>query len=490
VRSGSGVFFVLFLTLGLGWNAFGDVNGDVTLQIGLIPEVSNAQTEAIQFAIDFEVLSNVNWTVSGLTLGSRMALGVTGIEHSILTAKTTLGALDIFSESVFATPFATNIPSDIDGDGIPNISDPDIDGDGLLDLVDPTPFGTFDAFIKPDIDGDGLLNEVDPDIDGDGIANAIDTTPFGTNFVITPVVRPIGPTLFVKKRITTTLNLAGFTLTNLAIFEDVNFTHPFASSVQTYGAELQTFQFGDIITVLGQTVSGINIRSVTGLGADPSLPNLVKKASFLGAVCKDPNNSIATPAARPFAFCVEQLFIDNVNIGSLVLNSRTEFRILPLKLGQTLTLRHGLFNDLINVTAAVNIDNVVMISPVNMSLFINSAPLTVFLGFNSKFAITSATSTLSVNVGSALLGTTAVFLPTTGLSSLSFRFQTVSPGGISVFANAVLSNPGAAPNGGFGNLNTAFSVNGQITPAFGINSSMGFTNTGFSNVTMRFVFKF
>lgn len=51
--------------------------------------------------------------------------------------------------------------TDIDGDGIPNETD-------------------------PDIDGDGILNESDPDIDGDGVPNAEDSAPAGPYVDLTP----------------------------------------------------------------------------------------------------------------------------------------------------------------------------------------------------------------------------------------------------------------------------------------------------------------
>lgn len=463
-----------------------DVTGDVTIQLGMLPLAT--QTEAVEYNFDFEVLSNIHWTVSGLMLGSRMALGVTGIEHVILSAETQLGAFDVLSQAVFATPFGTGIPDDIDTDGLLNATDPDIDGDGVDNLADPSPFGSLSAFIKPDIDGDGEPNETDPDIDGDGILNGVDATPFGTNFVITPLIRPIGPTVFVKKRLTTTITLAGFTITNLAILEDVNFTHPFLSSVQTYGTEMQQFRFGDIITVLGQTVSGINIRSVTGLGADPDVPNLIKKASFKGSICQE---SADLPGDYGnFAFCVEKLYIDNITVGSLSVSSATEFRILPLVLSQTFTLQHGFFNDAVNISASFTIDDVTSLSPLSTIVFVNSSPLSVSLVFNGSLAITSATATLSVGLDGALFAATGVFLPSTGLNSLNFSFQTVSLSGLSLNSNVALSNPGAGPGGGFGSYSATFSVAGNIVPHFGINGSLGFTNLGLTAVNAQFVFKF
>lgn len=331
----------LLLLGGAGAAALADVTGDIELRLGLFPD--NLDTEAVEYDIDFEVLSDIDFTVSGLTIGNRFALGVTGLEHYILTVRGTLGAMDVLDEIVFATPFSNQVPSDIDDDGVPNTSDADIDGDGTDNLSDSTPFGSFEVFIKDDIDNDGVPNAVDPDVDGDGTPNGIDTTPFGFNFTVSPLIRPIGETLFVKKRVTMNLNIAGVTLTNLAIFEDVNFTHPFSGSVQSYGAEMQEFRFGDILTLMGQTVSGINIRSVTGIGADPNVPNIIKKASFSGSICEEPEN---------FGFCVEQLFIDNVPIGPVTLSSLSEFRVIPLTLCQTFTARYADFLNLLDLSGS------------------------------------------------------------------------------------------------------------------------------------------
>lgn len=56
------------------------------------------------------------------------------------------------------------LPSDdLDGDGIPNASDPDMDGDGI------------DNDIDPDMDGDGIPNESDPDNNDGGTGSSPDT---------------------------------------------------------------------------------------------------------------------------------------------------------------------------------------------------------------------------------------------------------------------------------------------------------------------------
>lgn len=61
-------------------------------------------------------------------------------------------------------------PDDLDGDGIPNATDPDRDGDGCIDAEgDAFPDDPNYCF---DTDMDGVADELDPDDDGDGLSDA------------------------------------------------------------------------------------------------------------------------------------------------------------------------------------------------------------------------------------------------------------------------------------------------------------------------------
>ena len=66
-------------------------------------------------------------------------------------------------------PWAAWLPSsDLDGDGLADLSDPDDDGDSVPDPVD---FAPLDSFTASDLDGDGKGNLEDPDDDGDGMSD-------------------------------------------------------------------------------------------------------------------------------------------------------------------------------------------------------------------------------------------------------------------------------------------------------------------------------
>jgi len=71
-------------------------------------------------------------------------------------------------------------PSDLDGDGTPDVMDDDIDGDGwsnIIELQEGT--GHENRLSYPfDLDGDWIADHMDDDIDGDGIENAWDHFPY------------------------------------------------------------------------------------------------------------------------------------------------------------------------------------------------------------------------------------------------------------------------------------------------------------------------
>ena len=72
---------------------------------------------------------------------------------------------------------ATSKPTDADGDGIPDATDPDDDNDGVLDGADAFP---LDPNESVDTDSDGIGNNADLVDDGDGYTDQIEIVA-GTN---------------------------------------------------------------------------------------------------------------------------------------------------------------------------------------------------------------------------------------------------------------------------------------------------------------------
>ncbi len=208
--------------------------------------------EATVYKFDVQTDLNVNITISGLTMGIHSHAGTTGFEDIILSFATTLGALDISDEFVFAQPFAIAI------------------------LPDGQPV----------------------------YACIVDS---GDNCV----------TYFVKKRVEASISLGGVTFSNLAIFEDTTFPSPIALKTPGQTYQTQSFGFGDVVRIEGQTPSGITVSGETGMCARPD-DNLIKKHAWPYSVNPDcvGEEGVSKP---PFLFDYEQLTISGIPLASNLL---------------------------------------------------------------------------------------------------------------------------------------------------------------------------
>jgi len=80
-----------------------DISGSFAFDISLMPQTTTA--EMSKFDFDFEGLLELNITLSGLTFGNDLALGIAGMEHYIASLSATLGALKLLDEFAFAAPY-------------------------------------------------------------------------------------------------------------------------------------------------------------------------------------------------------------------------------------------------------------------------------------------------------------------------------------------------------------------------------------------------
>ncbi|MFH1531392.1 MAG: RHS repeat-associated core domain-containing protein [Pseudomonadota bacterium] len=82
------------------------------------------------------------------------------------------GYLDSIEAAVGSDPKdPESVPDDLDGDLVPDVSDPDIDGDGVPNDSDAFPADPTETL---DTDGDGVGNNGDDDDDGDGYSDEIE----------------------------------------------------------------------------------------------------------------------------------------------------------------------------------------------------------------------------------------------------------------------------------------------------------------------------
>ncbi len=250
------------------------VTGSFSIHLSLKPQTTS---EKAPFDIDFQAELNLKLAMSGLEFSFASIFGITGIEHAVVNLEADLGTLTIKDEFVFATPFS-NRPSPL------------------------TP----------------------------GCGPPMATGSLATGLPPCPDIVAVGPLLFVKKRVTAVIDIGGVTLENLALFEDVHFSAPLVSlgrvsrrTVITGGAvprpaadpnkdnkynqQDQRFRFGNILTIKGETPSGIRLTATSAFNADLQRWNCIKKRCFRGTVIEENDFE-------------ENLSIDNIRLGPVRLD--------------------------------------------------------------------------------------------------------------------------------------------------------------------------
>lgn len=450
------VIFALLLIFGYTQISQADVTGSFELDIALIPE--GAQTEAVKFDIDFQANLVINITLSGITFGADLGFGVTGVEFAVLSLTTNLGALAVFDQFVFAEPFACVL---FTGGSVSDLNT--INGGGQL--VGQCPGQQVIPI------GDG---------DGDGVID-----------------RAVG---FVKKRISIELNIAGISLSNLALFEDVDFpdiqggndhehdhfdgnlAYDLSSINTDVDDQTPTFGFGDVISISGQTVSGITVTGTTAFCA--SGVNYIKKRNFVWEVneaCTSGFGNGTTPieggAKTPLLFEQEDLWVEGIELGGVTLDIHSTF--IPLKpINAVITASTSIF-DLADVVAtfnSMNITNLVLSSVVttvtsgNLSLTLidlggdlsldqTNAVLSVVLNPNQNPAdfvislntnnsgLSAASFSLGISRNTLNLDSTTTFSGSGSLSwsSTSFSIDVNGGGGLSFGADFTYTPGGMGP---------------------------------------------
>ena len=426
---------VLVLVAGFMSVAKADVTGSFDIDITLIPE--GAQTEAVKFDIDFQANLQLNITLSGITFGADLGFGVTGVEFAVLSLTTNLGALAVFDQFVFAEPFGC--------------------------FAFPATGQCSGQLVAPIGDGDG-----------DGVID-----------------RAVG---FVKKRIQLELNIAGITLTNLALFEDVDFpdiqgggdhehdhfdtvTPYFVGQInETVDDQTPTFGFGDVISISGQTVSGITVTGATALCA--SGRNYIKKRSWTWEVneaCTAGFGNGTTPleggAKTPLLFEQEDLTISGIELGGVTIDISTTFRPLA-PISSVITASTNIL-DLADVTATFTSNNITSLSLSSITAVLVSGNLTlVLVDLGGDLSLDQSIAVLSVvlnpNQNPADFAVT-LSATNTGLSAASFSLG-ISRGNINLDSTTTFS--------GSGTLNwssTSFSI--DVDGGGGINFGADFSYT-------------
>jgi len=436
-------FLALVLVAGFAFVSKADVTGSFDIDIALDPQ-TNA-FEAVVFDIDLQANLQVNVTLSGLTFGADLGFGTTGVEFAILSLTTNLGALSVFDQFVFAPPFG----------------------------CDEFPSGGQCAgqFVGPigDADGDETAD------------NAVG---------------------FVKKRVEMELNIAGITLNNLALLEDVDFpdinatndhehdhfttsdTYDLSDTNSTINDNVPTFGFGDVITLSGQTVSGISVTNIAGICADAQDVNRIKKRSFAGevdAVCAGDDDAVDGTSEGLLAFTVEKILIEGVEIGGVTIDTELEFR--PASgVSADFTLGFSVAG-LANVTVFASSTNITNLTLDTISTVVSADNLTLVLNdFDGDLTIDevqgSFAVTLNPNQNPASLSVAIVTERGTGLSSLSATLS-VSRSGLNLTSTTAWAGDGTLAWD-----STSFSLSAEAG-ALNFGANMSFSSVGMSGAAIN-----
>jgi hypothetical protein len=356
-------FLALVLVAGFAAVTKADVTGSFDIHITMTP--MGTQTEAVEFFFDIQSNLQINVTLSGLTVSADIGFGTTGVEFAILGVSTSLGALQVDDDFVYASPFGctTFIGGQCEGQNV---------------------------FVMGDGDGDGVVD---------------------------------GAVGFVKKRIELELNIAGITINNLALFEDVDFpdihggaglpheddhftvpgTPYFLNGTDgIVDNQTPTFGFGDVITLSGQTVSGITVTGRTAFCADNF--NSIKKRSWpweVNEACTSQFGQDTTPleggAKTPLLFEREDLIISGVEIGGISFTVSTTFR--PLQPITSVIFASFQILDLANVTVILTSDNITDLGLSLIQTTVSSGNLNVTLrDFGGDLTIDSVSFTLALTI--------------------------------------------------------------------------------------------
>jgi len=437
---------LLVLTLVVGFFSFtqADVTGSFGVDINMTP--MGKQTEAVKFFIDFQSNLQVNVTISGLTLGADLGFGVTGVEFAVLSLTTNLGALAVSDQFVFAGAFGC---SDFTAAGI-----------GTCANENTVAIG--------DGNGDGVID------------NAVG---------------------FVKKRINLELNIAGITLTNLALFEDVDFPdisgaadheHDHFGPTQPYflnGTDVvvdnqtPTYGFGDVVSISGQTVSGITVSGSTALCASGT--NRIKKKSWSYEVNRACTAASASPidlgAKTPLMFEQETLNLSGIDFGGgVVVDVATVFKP-GTPLSSTITAKFSVLN-LADVTTTFTSDNITNLNLSSIVTSVSSGNLSLTLTdlggdlqIDSTVAVLS--TTLNANQNPASFTTTIATSKGTGITSAAFALG-VTRGTLSVDSTTTFSG-----SGGLTWASTSFSVS-AVSGDINFSAGLTYAQSGVSQTKL------
>jgi len=306
------------------------------------------------------------------------------------------------------------------------------------------------------------------------------------------------------------LNIAGITLTNLALFEDVDFpdinkseshTHDHYGVGGTYNVgqtngqvndQTPTYGFGDVITLSGQTVSGITVTGSTTICASGT--NTIKKRSWPYEVNKactasignilEEEGSIEDGAKTPLLFEEETLSVEGVVVGSVTLDVYTEWHPNDDNGFFTEIVASFSLLDLADVVVTLSSNNITNLSIDEIDIVVSSGNLTlVLVDDGGNLSIDETTAVLSVvlnpNQNPADLTIVIVAEEGTGVTLAAFSLG-ISRGALSLDTTTVFAGAGALDWVG-----TSFSLSVDTGSGISFGAEFEYTPGGMGETTIE-----
>ena len=342
-RAGIILFASLFI---MSMPALADVTGSFETHIAFNPQSTASEISLLDF--DIQNALNITAVISGLSISLHTHFGIAGVEDVILSTSATLGALDIQSEIVFGRFLGSCFP--------------------------------FSVFFNSCFSNRNIFNQIVP------VADSL---------------------LFVKKRFTMSLDIAGISLRNLSIFEDVNFR-----SGDPLAGQSQEFAFGDVITLAGSTPSGVSLNFQAGICAEKNA-NVIKKHFWPYRV----NEFCATTPKPDLLFDFEMVTIEGLPVAP---------NVVAAGMINCVTFQGcDLFVDLafsggpIPFSAILTFTNLTAVDFGGAQLIFNSGMATMTIGISStgslSFINVDVNATINPDTNPATLSISAAAMPGVGL---------------------------------------------------------------------------
>jgi len=231
------------------------------------------------------------------------------------------------------------------------------------------------------------------------------------------VLIPPADTLFVRSAVTSTVTLAGFTIRQLLMFEDVNFPSPGSSYDPLYYPSQSPslkpqYAIGSLTTISWRAACGISISSVSGINAAQAGKS-VKGYSASGSVLPDnwfENISVGGISLGDIPCAGVMLYDAYLGVGATVSTTQTLSGTVSfsakltetMSLGSSLTLfRHPSQWGGLSVSTSLG--------PFSVGARLDQLELTsLSAGFNSSLNLGSVTGTYAISISGLERGMTGL----------------------------------------------------------------------------------